>query len=376
LKITHVETYLYRIPPSLPWEDSTHVVSAIEFIEVRIKTDNGLEGIGISYTVGIGGTAVKSLLDDYVVNLLLGRDPVLIEEIWTEINGQLHRCGDGITSFALAAVDIGLWDLLGKFYNQPLYRLLGGAKSKIPAYASGIDFKLDIPDLIEFVTENISKGYSTIKMKIGKEDIAEDIERITKVKEAIGPQIKILTDVNQKWTAYQAIQYGSALDRLELGWIEEPISNTDYEGHAKLRRMIKTPIAVGESLYSKHQFLDYLRIGGVDIVQADVGRVSGITEWMKIAHLADAWQKPMAPHFLMELSVSLLCAVPNGLILENVKGGSLTELGVLETPIVVENGYCVPPSGPGHGIKFNRAILEKYVVIPEKIRELDLRSKK
>ncbi|MFC5529411.1 mandelate racemase/muconate lactonizing enzyme family protein [Cohnella yongneupensis] len=376
MKIIHVESFLYRVPPSMTWIDSTHVVSGIEFIELRIRTDTGLEGIGISYTVGVGGTAVKALIDDYVISSLIGKDPIRYEEIWQDLSGQLHRCGDGIPSLALAAVDVGIWDLLGKFYQQPLYKLLGGAREQIVAYASGIDFEMDLPTLLAFMQEHKDQGYSYVKMKIGKDDVAEDIERISRVKEVLGPGITVLADSNQKWSAHQAVSSMAKLDRLGLGWIEEPIDNNDIEGHARLKAGMTTPIAVGESLYSKYQFLAYLKQGAVDFVQADVARVGGITEWLKIAHLADAWHKPVAPHFLMELSVHLLCGVSNGYILENVKGGSLTELGLLEVPVLVKDGYCRPSEEPGHGIRLNRAEIGKYLVTPEAIRQMDVRSKK
>ena len=154
------------------------------------------------------------------------------------------------------------------------------------------------------------------------------------------------------------------------------ISADDVEGHARLRNSIKTPLALGESLYTKYQFAEYLKANAVDIVQADVGRVGGITEWLKIAHLADAYFRPVAPHYLLELSVSLLCAVPNGLILENVKGGSLTEMGVLQEPIMIKNGVARPPQLPGHGIVFDQAKLAPYRVDGNTLRKLNLQSSK
>jgi L-alanine-DL-glutamate epimerase-like enolase superfamily enzyme len=376
MRIIHAESFLYRVPPSMTWIDSTHVVSGIEFIELRLRTDNGLEGVGISYTVGVGGTAVKALLDDYVISSLIGKDPLRYEEIWHDLNGQLHRCGEGIPSLTLAAVDVAVWDIIGKFYKQPLYKLLGGARDKIVAYASGIDFDMDLPTLLEFMEEHKRQGYAFVKMKIGKDDIEEDVERISRVKEVVGPGVTVFADANQKWSSHQAVMHGARLDKLGLGWIEEPIDNTDIQGHSDLKASMRTPIAVGESLYTKRQFLAYLKAGAVDYIQADVARVGGITEWLKIAHLADAWHRPVAPHFLMELSVHLLCGVPNGYILENVKGGSLTELGLLEVPVQVKDGYCRPSDEPGHGIRLNRAEIGKYRITSDSVRQMDVRSKK
>lgn len=377
MKIVDIQTSVYRIPPAIPWEDATHSVLGIEYILTRISTDSGVEGIGISYTVGVGGTAVKTLIDDYLANMVIGKDPCSIEEIWKDAYGQLKRCGDGgINTLAIAAIDVGLWDIQGKVCRKPVHKLLGGCNERIPVYASGIDFHLDIPELLELMRSYLAEGYSVIKMKVGKNDISEDMERICKVKEVLGPRRKLLVDANQAWSASQAVQSCKLLDRLGLGWIEEPMSSLDLAGHAELKRKICTPVAVGESLYYKHQFRDYLQNNAVDFIQADIARVGGITEWVKIAHLADAWHKPMAPHYLMELSLQVLCGVPNGYILENVKGGSLSELGVVKSPVRIADGYGYPSSEPGHGIQFNYEILEKYKVDASALRNVNLRSRK
>jgi L-alanine-DL-glutamate epimerase-like enolase superfamily enzyme len=376
MKIEHVEAITYRIPPSVPWEDATHVVKGLEFVVTTVKTDNGFTGVGFSYTTGVGGTSIETLVNDYLANMLVGKDPRNIEAIWTFLYNQVHRCGTGgINTFAIASIDIALWDILGKFYNQPLYRLLGGAREEIVAYGSGIDYSYSYEQLFEMIDEYIEKGYQTIKIKVGYDRIEDDIERIRRVKERIGTR-RLLVDINQKWNAHHAVQACAQYDPFLLGWIEEPLSADDIEGHARLKRSMKTPLAIGESLYTKYQFADYLKNDAVDIIQADVGRVGGITEWIKIAHLADSYFRPVAPHFLMELSVSLLCAVPNGMILENVKGGSLNEMGVLQHPIIVENGVAKPPQIPGHGVIFDDKKLSPYRVDRLALRQLDLRSSK
>lgn len=376
MRIEHVEAVTYRIPPSVPWEDATHVVTGLEFVITTVKTNIGITGVGFSYTTGIGGTSIEALINDYLANMLVGKDPRNIEANWSFLYNQIHRCGTGgINTFALASIDIALWDIVAKYHQQPLYQLLGGAREEIPAYGSGIDYNYSYDSLFEMIDEFIETGYETIKIKVGYDHIEEDIERIRRVKERIGKR-KLLVDINQKWNSHQAIQAAAAYDHLLLGWIEEPISADDIAGHAKLKRSMKTPLAIGESLYTKYQFADYLKADAVDIVQADVGRVGGITEWIKIAHLADSFFRPVAPHFLMELSVSLLCAVPNGMILENVKGGSLTEMGVLEFPITVKNGKAQPPQMPGHGVVFNEKKLEPYRVNSSILRTRNLESSK
>lgn len=376
MKIVSVEAVTYRIPPAIPWEDATHVVTGLEYIIVTIKADNGLTGVGWAHTPGVGATAVEALINDYLANMLIGKNAENIEALWNFTNSQVHRCGTGgLNTFAVAAIDIALWDIRGKQYNQPLYRLLGGAKEEILAYGSGIDYSYSYPELFEMVDEFVQKGYPAIKIKVGYDTIEENIERIRLVKERMGTR-QLLVDINQKWTSAQAIQFCSNFEQFHLGWIEEPISRDDVEGHTRFRRHIKTPLAIGENLFNKFQFADFLKADAVDIVQADVGRVGGITEWMKIAHLADAYFRPIAPHFVMELSVSLLCAVPNSLILEHIKGGSFTEMGVLKHPITVEEGVARPPQIPGHGVVFDFEKLEKYKVNSSKLRKLNLSSSK
>src|SRR6185295_10692016 len=166
------------------------------------------------------------------------------------------------------------------------------------------------------------------------------------------PQRRLMVDANQKWTTWEAITRLQLLQAAQLTWIEEPLHAEDIAGHADLRRHLPTPLAIGESLYTKHQFMEFLRAEAVDIVQADVCRVGGITEWISIAHLSATFHRPVAPHYLAEISASVLCGVENGLMLEWVHGGSFTEMGVLHNRIRLKQGYVVPFDEPGHGIKF------------------------
>lgn len=358
------------MPPSSPWEDATNKVDGLEFIIVEVTTDNGLVGTGISYTVDIGGTVIKALIEDYLAPLVLGMNPLHYEQVWHHMQRQSRRLGLGVNSMAIAAIDIAIWDLMGKHYRQPLYKLLGGARDAIPSYISEINLSGNdtIDDLLDRVDGYIAKGYRTVKMKIGKPDFEEDIERIAKVRERLGKGGTLLVDLNQKWSAAEAIQKGARLDAWNLGWIEEPMPYLDVHGHAQLKRAIRTPIALGESMYGKQQFLEYLKADAVDIVQADVAFVGGITEWLKIAHLANAFGKPVAPHYMMELSLHMLCGVTNGYMLENVVGGSFTELGLLVHPIAVENGVGIPSALPGHGIVFDPNALQPHLLDSSELR--------
>lgn len=370
MRISSVTAQACRLPPSSPWEDATNKVQGIEYVIVELQTDTGLVGVGISYTVDIGGTAILALINDYLANLVVGMDPLNYERIWAKMHRQSRRLGLGVNSMAMAAVDIAVWDLVGKHYGQPLHKLLGGARDSIPAYISEINLSVtDTPaDLVRRVDDYMARGFRAVKIKIGREDLDEDIERIRLVQERLGRGGRLFVDLNQKWSASEALTNAARLDGLNLGWIEEPMLYHDIAGHAALKRAIRTPIALGESMYSKFQFLDYLRADAVDVVQADVAFVGGITEWLKIAHLAQSFGKPVAPHYMMELSLPLLCGVPNGFMLEDVVGGSLTELGLLAKPIRVENARGVPSECAGHGLVFDMDAVRTHALTSDSVR--------
>jgi L-alanine-DL-glutamate epimerase-like enolase superfamily enzyme len=363
MRVTGIETHLYRIPPAVKIEDSIQRVSHWEFIVTTVTTDNGLIGTGFAYTIGFGGTAIRELVDTYLTPLVAGQDPRDVERIWTRCWWELHALGSGgMTRFAIATIDIALWDMLAKHAGVPLYRLLGGSRDRIPAYGSGINMHLDGESLLDQMREFLARGYRAVKMKVGRENPEEDVERVGAVRRLIGPGLHLMLDANQKWTAGEAIRRVHMLRSFDPCWLEEPILADDRAGHAHIRQATGVPIAVGETLYTRYEFADYMRAGAIDIVQADITRVGGFTEWLKIARLAESFNLPVAPHFIMELSVHALCAVPNGLILEDLQGGSLTDLGILVEPIQVVNGEMAPPARPGHGIVFDPAALRRYEV--------------
>ncbi len=370
MKIVDVATSAHRLPPSVPWEDATNRVQGLEFVVVELTTDTGLTGTGFTYTVDIGGTAIAALADNYLAPLVIGMDPLDYERIWQKLQRQSRRLGLGVNRLAIAAFDVAVWDLIGKIHGQPLWRLFGGARPEIPAYISEINLAADdgVEDLLDRVDDYIGRGYRAVKIKIGRPNIEDDVERIIRVSDRLGPEGRLFVDLNQKWSASEARVNAARLDHLGLGWIEEPMSCDDVAGHAALKQTVKTPIALGESLYSRTQFLDYLRADAVDFVQADVAFVGGLTEWLKIAHLAQTFGRPVAPHYMMELSLHMLCGVPNAFMLENVIGGSFTELGLLEEPIVVEDAIGRPPSRPGHGIVFDRAALDRVALDPDGLK--------
>jgi L-alanine-DL-glutamate epimerase-like enolase superfamily enzyme len=378
VQIESVSSRLYRLPPSVRWEDSTHYVSALEYVVTDVATDTGLVGTGLSYTTGVGGTAIVALVDDYCARMLVGEDPLAIGRLWEALGKQLRRSGTGLAQLALAAVDTALWDLAGKHTGLPVHRLLGGCRDSVPAYGSGIDLFLDEQGLLAHVEELLALGFDWIKIKVGKDDPAEDAARAAAVRRLIGPQRRLCVDANQVWELPAALRHAAALAGAgaDLVWLEEPLHPEDVAGHASLRARVALPVAIGESIYSDSQFLAYLRAGAVDVLQPDICRVGGFTGFVRIANLAAAHHLPIAPHYLAELTLPALCAIPNGLVLEWVRGGTLGELGVLAEPMRLEDGVAHASQAPGHGVVLDREALAPYEVDVESLRLLDTSAAK
>jgi L-alanine-DL-glutamate epimerase-like enolase superfamily enzyme len=360
MRIKRIETECYRVPLPAPWGDQTHRVTHLELVLTKITGDTDDVGTGFSYTVGVGGKAIQALIEWYLAPKMIGADAsprVQWHQMWSEAH---DAGGGGVSTMALAALDIALWDLAAKARHQPLVDLLGRFKESVPAYGSGINLNLSQPQLEDQIRRWVHAGYGAVKVKVGKPDVAEDQERVAAVRRALGPRRLLMVDANQGWTVPAAARAIAGLAQFDLFWVEEPLLADDVEGHARLRRLVNARLAIGENVYTRYQFRDYLAHDACDFVQADVVRVGGITPWLDIAALAQAWNVSMAPHFMLELTGQLLCCIPNGVILEDVEGGSFRELGILAEDVGVREGRFTPPSRPGHGIVFDVAKLTPH----------------
>jgi L-alanine-DL-glutamate epimerase-like enolase superfamily enzyme len=352
LIIERAEVHLYRIPPAGKWEDATHRVSAIEIITLDLMAAD-LVARGFSYTAGVGGTAVRALLQDYCLAELVGRDALMVVETWQSLYRHLHRTGMGATTtLALAAIDTALWELRSLATGRPLYVELGGVRKEIPTYASSIDLHLSPAEIGNLLTARRHDGYSWFKIKVGLPALAADVARVEAAREAIGWDNKLLLDANQAWDLDESARRCRALERFDPTWLEEPMAPEDVLGHAELRRKTAIPVAIGESLYTIGEFRAYLEASAADVLQPDIGRVGGFTPWLRIAALCGAWHKPIAPHYLVEQSLHALCAVENGLVLEDVSGGSLFDLGLVSKPVARNGGIALPGTTAGHGLEF------------------------
>ncbi|MEU4155270.1 mandelate racemase/muconate lactonizing enzyme family protein [Actinoplanes sp. NPDC026670] len=353
--VTHAEAYLVDLPVETVRTDALQTFVKQETVFVEIRTDDGGAGTGYSYTIGTGGSAVLALLRDDLLHRLPGSDPRRVESIWRDLFLSTKATTVGaITALALAAVDTALWDWRCRAAGLPLWVLAGGAKDRIPLYdTEGGWLHLSTEQLVAGAKASQDAGWPGIKMKVGRSP-AEDAERLGAVRYAVGDTFDVMLDANQSLTAADAIRRARLLEPYDPFWFEEPLPAEDVAGHQALAAATAIPIAVGESLYSPGQFAEYVRRGAAGVIQVDVARIGGITPWLKVAHLAEAANLTVCPHFLMELHVSLCCAIPNSRYLEHIPQLRAITHGEID----VAGGQALAPSAPGLGIAWNRDAID------------------
>lgn len=351
-RIASLETGFYRIPLPEVLTDSTHgEMRAFELNTIRIRDADGAEGVGYTFTVGRNGAAVDAVLSREFPDLLPGEDADAIEHLWTKAWWALHYGGrGGPTVLALSAVDMALWDLKAKRAGLPLWKLLGGFDPRVPCYAGGIDLDLPLDRLLKQTDGNLAKGFRAIKMKVGRKRLAEDVARVAAMRAHLGEGFPLMADANMKWTVDEAIRAARALAPHDLTWIEEPTIPDDPAGHARILREGGLPVAAGENLRTLWDFKLYIAGGAVSFPEPDVTNCGGVTPFMKIAHLAEAFNMPVTSHGAHDVTVHLLAACPNRSYLE-AHGFGLERY--IAEPLVIEEGVAIAPDRPGHGIAFN-----------------------
>lgn len=349
--ITDAQAYLVDIEVETQRTDAVQAFLKQETIFVDLTTDDGLTGTGYSYTIGTGGHAVLAMVREFLPRLL-GADARAVESLWRELFSSTRATTVGaITSLALAAVDTALWDLRCRRAEEPLWLTAGGHAARVPLYdTEGGWLHLSTDELVAGAQVSAAAGWRGVKLKVGRPDLHDDVERLQAVRAAVGPSLPIMVDANQAFTVAEARRRAAAFAPVDLAWFEEPLPADDVAGHVALAAATPIPIAVGESMYSAAHFRDYLARGAASIVQCDVARIGGITPWLKVAHLAEAFNVAVCPHFLMELHVSLAAAVPNGLYVEHIP-----QLRAVTTSrLLIEDGHAVAPDTPGLGIAWDR----------------------
>lgn len=347
--IEAVDTSLYRVPNEQTLEDATQSFDTLEIVALTAESDDGHRGLGFTYTIGRGGATIKRFLDDELVPLLEGQ-PIAPRAVRSSLRGETTFIGrEGISEFAIAAVDIAIWDLLGKHAGLPLCELLGGIREPVTMYETdGGWLQYDADTLVENAQGIADDGFAGMKMKVGS-SVDRDVERVRAVRDTLPAELDLMLDGNCSYTVPEARQLANRLDDAAITWFEEPLLKGDYASYADLRRRVSVPIATGENFYNETQFQQVIDGNAVDYLQPDVCRVGGITPWMAVADQAATAGLPVSPHYIEPLHAHLACAVDNVPYIEH-HSTVLDEL--LAEPVNVDNGRILPPDRPGHGMSF------------------------
>lgn len=364
MKITQFESHIVRLPLDEPLADGPTPKGATQnFVTLQLRTDEGVEGIGISFFgAGAMSGALKAAIDGLSA-LAVGEDPLRIEAIVHKLRSAAMQSGPGgLFTLALSAIDIALWDIRGKVLNQPVSRLLGGFRDTVPTYASGALMRgFPLAHVEKAAARLVEKGFRQMKTQMalpGNTNPELEVERMRVVRNAVGPTIDVMCDINQRWDVRQAISIGKRVEEYNLFWLEDVVAHDDYPGLAAVADALATPVAAGEYVYGLVPFRHMLEARSIDIVMVDVLRAGGISQWVKIAGMAEAFNVPIVNHLAPEISVHLVAAVPNGLTVEYMPWSSKL---YREVPQPV-NGELTVPDKPGLGLEFDPEALKRWGV--------------
>jgi L-talarate/galactarate dehydratase len=365
MKISHIRSQILVLPEADPLANSPENPNAARPIVIlQMGTDGGIEGIAVTFYGGAMTRSLKAAVDDLGA-LTIGEDPLRFEAIVAKLRTAAGGSGPaGMFTLALSAIDIALWDIRGKALNQPLWKLLGGARERVATYASGsLRRTLSLDEVVTAAARLKEKGFREAKMQLampGPTTPAKEVERARAVREALGPDIKLMCDINQRWRPEEAIDIGRRVEDAGVGlfWLEDVSTHDDYAGLARVNAALATPICGGELVYGVVPFRHMIEARSVDFVMIDLIRVGGITQWIKVAGMAEAFNLPVVSHVIPEIHTHLVAAVPNGLTVEYM--GWMLKL--FDGVAALDNGELVLSDRPGLGLSFNQEAVKRFGV--------------
>jgi L-alanine-DL-glutamate epimerase-like enolase superfamily enzyme len=363
MKISGIRSSIVQLPADEPLAGAAENPTGTRpIVVVDVETDAGVTGLGVTYFGGALTGTLKSAVDELGA-LSIGEDPLRVEAVAAKWRAAAGSAGPGgIFNLAISALDTALWDLRGKALGLPLWKLLGGARERVPSYASGALMRgLTLDRVVAAAARLKERGWREMKTQLalpGETTPAKEVERMRRVREAIGPDTKLMCDINQRWRPEQAIDIGRRVEDAGVGlfWLEDVTTADDFPGLARVAEALSTPVAGGEYLWGIVPFRHMVEARSVDIVMIDLVRVGGITQWLKVAGMAEAFNLPVVSHLIPEVHVHLIGAIPNGLTVEYMPW--LMPL-FKEVP-VLQDGELAMPTQPGLGLEFDRAALDRY----------------
>jgi len=360
MQVSQFRTTPVVIPLDQPIRTAIHRIESIAAVLLQVDTDAGVTGEGLVWALGPAKLPVMDAMIHSLAPTVIGRDPHEIAGIWRDLWRDINFFGHkGLTLFGIGAIDMALWDIVGKAHDEPVHRRLGTAQTRIRAYHSGgLWVSMSVDELVEQAQDFLDQGFRAMKMRLGKPSVGEDAERVAAVREAIGPDVELMADANQGFSVSRAIREGRALEPFNLTWFEEPVQAYDLEGSARVAAEIDTPVASGETEYARYGFRDMLERKSADVLMPDLQRVGGITEFVRVAHMAEAFDVPVSPHVYTEQCLQICAACPNVSHSEYMPWFSPLYREALD----IEDGDFLIPDRPGLGFTFDPDAVESFRV--------------
>jgi L-alanine-DL-glutamate epimerase-like enolase superfamily enzyme len=357
MKVTALRTRAVRLPLAEPIGNATATIHQFSCLAIFLDTDEGLVGENMIFTIRPEQLPLLNAMVEALREAVIGRDPTETEAVWTECWRRINFIGfAGVSIMGIAAIDGALWDLRGKAAGLPIHRLIGTARQSVPAYASGgLWLNQTIPQIVAQAQAFMAQGFTAMKLRLaGKAEL--DLPRLAALRKAVGETVSIMVDANQAMVVKDAILLAHAMEEYEIAWFEEPLPAHDLDRLAEMRSAVSMPIAAGENEYTRYGFRRMIETQAADVLMPDLQRVGGVSEFIKVAALAAAYDLPVSSHLFPEQSVHLMASMPNATLLEHLDWFA----PLYNERLDLRDGFVFAPDRPGWGFTFDEDALTQY----------------